>query len=317
MKNLRLQYFKKNIDRICERDALELRSFIAQNYIVENFEKLTQFIGVKPGEEVDRNLSKTDINVGVEMFMFLNSCPSFHEKLYWKAMYGPKSRIVMLASNIIKKANDDFKIKANLIFARISQVLGFQHITYKNGKELRTNSLELNVKDEELLQTVSNHPVHILNNEGGFSPSSFIPFCSFGDEFIGVRVNQSDVPVCNIFKPTIYFDQLCYETDLQELKSRNIKRLEDQLEIGLTLILDYNEERQINYNDISKDVKKNSLYHHDESFSIYLDTISIEFSLKGFYSDMVSFRSCEAFWRRSIQSSQYERDKSYRFFLDT
>merc|ERR1712074_371782 len=102
------------------------------------------------------------------------------------------------------KANDDFKIKANQIFARISQVLGFQHMSYKYGKEyleLKTNSLEMNVKDEELLQTVSNHPVHILNDEGGFSPSSFIPFCSFGDEFIGVKVNQSDVPVCNIFKP--------------------------------------------------------------------------------------------------------------------
>ena len=81
--------------------------------------------------------------------------------------------------------------------------------------------------------------------------------------------------MCNIFKPTIYFDQLCYETDLQELKSRNIKRLENQLEIGLTLILDYNEERQINFNDLSKDVKMNSLYHRDESFSVYLDTISI------------------------------------------
>ena len=36
----------------------------------------------------------------------------------------------MLALDIIKKANDDFKIKAIQIFAKISQVLGFQHITY-------------------------------------------------------------------------------------------------------------------------------------------------------------------------------------------
>merc|ERR1712074_149779 len=140
------------------------------------------------------------------------------------------------------KANDDFKIKANQIFARISQVLGFQHMSYKYGKEyleLKTNSLEMNVKDEELLQTVSNHPVHILNDERKFSPSSFIPFCSFGHEFIGAETEEFPIPVCDIFKPKHYFDQLCYETNLEKLKDS--KKLRNQLKTGLTLALDYNE----------------------------------------------------------------------------
>ena len=150
----------------------------------------------------------------------------------------------MFASNIIKKTNDDFKDKAIQIFSKISHVFGFQHIPYQfNGiknfvknDELKIN-FELNVTDKKLLQTVKNHPVHILNDEGEFSPSSFIPFCSFGEKILGAKFEKFDVPVCNIFKPRIYFDQYCYEKDLQELKSSNIKTLENQLEIGLTLVI--------------------------------------------------------------------------------
>ena len=130
-----------------------------------------------------------------------------------------------------------------------------------------------------LLQTVSNHPVHILNNDGEFSPSSFIPFCSFGEDFIGSKVNEFDIPVCNIFKPKIYHAQFCYETDLQKFKSINNEILEAQLEMGLTLVLDYNEERQNTYNFISKEAKSLSKNHHANSVAIYLNTISKFYNL--------------------------------------
>ena len=124
-----------------------------------------------------------------------------------------------------------------------------------------------------MLQTLSNHPPHILNKEGNFSPSSFIPFCSFGKEFIGARTNEFDIPVCNISKPKIYFDQICYEMDLQEMKETNIENLMNQLEWGLTLAIDYNEERQLlntemnEYNFSQNDIP-------DSHFTLYLDTIS-------------------------------------------
>ena len=129
--------------------------------------------------------------------------------------------------------------------------------------------------DKMLLQTVSNHPVHILDKEGKLSPSSFIPFCSFGEEFIGKKIKEFSIPVCNIFKPKHYFDQLCYETDLQNLK--NSRKLEKQLKYGLTLVLDYNEKRQINLNTSAKDMvhERNTIYHDNEnSFSMFVDTIS-------------------------------------------
>ena len=125
-----------------------------------------------------------------------------------------------------------------------------------------------------LLQTVSNHPVHILNGNGNFSPSSFIPFCYFGEEFIGARIKEFEIPVCNIFVPRIHLDQLCYEANLQDLKDG--QKMEKQLEMGLTLVLDYNEERQ-NYNVMKQNESQtmNVLYPHNNDASIFLDTISL------------------------------------------
>ena len=127
------------------------------------------------------------------------------------------------------------------------------------------------------MQTVINHPVHILNNEGNFSPSSFIPFCSFGEDFIGEIIEDFDIPVCNIFKPKHYLDQLCYETNLQEQKDS--LKIDKQLEKGFTLVLDYNEERQINYKNPSKNESNisKSIYSQEndrDSFLVYVNTIS-------------------------------------------
>ena len=115
----------------------------------------------------------------------------------------------------------------------------------------RLNVILLHALDKKLLQEVSNHPVHIKKKNGKFSTSSFIPFCSFGNDLIGSKIKGLDIPVCDIFNTKIHNDQLCYETDLQELKDNNTDILLKQFEIGLTLILDYNEERQIFQNSLT------------------------------------------------------------------
>ena len=79
--------------------------------------------------------SKSEINEAAKLFFDLNSCPSFFEKLYWKAIYGPDSRILLLASNILKTVGGNFKVKALKIFAKMTSVLGLQHISYKNLEE--------------------------------------------------------------------------------------------------------------------------------------------------------------------------------------
>ena len=139
----------------------------------------------------------------------------------------------------------------------------------------RLNVILLHALDKKLLQEVSNHPVHIKKKNGEFSTSSFIPFCSFGNDLIGSKIKGLDIPVCDIFNTKIHNDQLCYETDLQEMKDSNIEIFKKQLEMGLTFILDYNEERQIDFehSSVKKTSAKKLRSDNDNSVSLFLNTI--------------------------------------------
>ena len=128
----------KNADLTCEG------RFIPLNFISSHFDKLSQMLEDGNFHVMSRNSSKDNIDFGAEMFMALNSCPSFYVKLYWKAIYGNESRMAKFASNIIRKAKDDFKVRAQKIFAKISSVIGFQHISYRHeGNRSTAMNIEL------------------------------------------------------------------------------------------------------------------------------------------------------------------------------
>ena len=124
VKRLRIEYLIKHADLTCDK------AFIPLQNILNNFEKLSQRFRGKFSIEISKKLSKNDIKFGAEIFMALNSCPTFYVKLYWKAIYGNESRMAQFASNIIRKAEDGFKARAQKIFAKISSVIGFQHISF-------------------------------------------------------------------------------------------------------------------------------------------------------------------------------------------
>ena len=92
------------------------------------------------------------------------------------------------------------------------------------------------------MEKLVNHPVHITQRTSAkLSPSSFIPFCEFGSDasIMGKRIDQFDFPVCDSFEEIIFEGQLCYQVSIEKLKTR--KRLnQEDLKIGLTLLLDYN-----------------------------------------------------------------------------
>ena len=114
----------------------------------------------------------------------------------------------------------------------------------------------------------------------GLTPSSFIPFCSFGEDsiIVGREHEGFEIPVCDIFEQKLHNDQLCYETDLEKFKDRN--NIFKQLEIGLVLILDYNEDRQLDLawrkkNKQSED-RKGKFFNHngDNEAHIYFNSLS-------------------------------------------
>ena len=94
---------------------------------------------------------------------------------------------------------------------------------------------------------MSNHPVHLRDEDGKLSPTALIPFCDIGGNLsaMGVRIDHFDVPVCNSFKAKLVKDQLCYEVDPNDYIPKNRK---DASHLDLVLIIDYNEDRQIDLN---------------------------------------------------------------------
>ena len=100
---------------------------------------------------------------------------------------------------------------------------------------------------------------------------------------LGKKINEFDVPVCNVFEAKIQNNQLCYEVDLETLKDKvNIK---EQLKGGLFLVLDYNEDRQFLTDGHKKAIKNDIMkFLKDEGVSveIHLDTLGISIYLGHF-----------------------------------
>ena len=70
-------------------------------------------------------------------------------------------------------------------------------------------------------------------------------------------------------------DKLCYETDLQDLRDSKKENLMKQIKMGFILLLDYNEERQVFTETLSRNNKFNLNDDYDDGklVSIHLDTI--------------------------------------------
>ena len=95
------------------------------------------------------------------------------------------------------------------------------------------------------LHKITNHPVHIYDEDGDLSPSAFIPFCQFGRNmhFMILQTDLLKMPVCNSFKAKIFYDQLCYEVDVNEFVE-NESLSSAQVDLGLSFLVDTNFERQ-------------------------------------------------------------------------
>ena len=69
---------------------------------------------------------------------------------------------------------------------------------------------------------------------------------------VGVTIDQFDIPVCNSFEGKIINDQLCYEVDLNRFSNKD--NIIEELKTGFAFIMDYNEDRQVTFNQDSEKV---------------------------------------------------------------
>ena len=122
------------------------------------------------------------------------------------------------------------------------------------------------------------HPVHFVTKDGEMSPTAFIPFCEFGGNIsaMGIQNGHFNVTICNSFQAKIRNNQLCYEVDLNKFSDKN--DIENELELGLNFLMDYNEDRQVTFDqNISR--KELGLANNvaasdkNQHAFVYLDTI--------------------------------------------
>ena len=107
-----------------------------------NVEKLSHFLGNKNiSEEVnDKVLKNAKISLD-QMYFAVIECPADFVRLYKKAIFGPQSRMMMLAQNIVKKARKNFQVKAKTIFQKINSTI-FETF-YNQSVEKREDILSL------------------------------------------------------------------------------------------------------------------------------------------------------------------------------
>ena len=98
------------------------------------------------------------------------------------------------------------------------------------------------------LHRITNHPIHIFDEEGNTSPSAFIPFCQFGRNIslMGAESELFSMPVCSSFRPKLFYDQLCYEVDVNRFQD---VYNEEDLQLGLSILVDTNFNRQYSVNE--------------------------------------------------------------------
>ena len=138
----------------------------------------------------------------------------------------------------------------------------------------------LNIFCSDLDISTLNHPVHIITPNSKISSSAFIPFCDFGGNMsaMGVKIDQFEVPVCNSFQAKIMNDQLCYEVDLNTFTDKS--NIENELELGFHFLMDYNEDRQVtfdqNINTMELGLAKSvSASDKNKHAFVYLNTIGM------------------------------------------
>ena len=151
---------------------------------------------------------------------------------------------------------NDFSSLYNLSISNINSFLGD-----KSSQDIMDDFM---ARPE--IHRIVNHPVHILgnsNSSNGLSPSSFIPLCDFGENFniTGIKIDQFNIPICNIFEAKIFNDQLCYEVDLNKFKA---SFSQSSLNKGFTFYVDLNEDKQYP-NKVSE--------NGDFDFMVYLNAL--------------------------------------------
>ena len=127
------------------------------------------------------------------------------------------------------------------------------------------------------IHAYSTHPVHVFNVLHNLNPTAFIPFCAFDGDMaaLGEERENFSLPLCSVFQPRVLAGQMCYFVDLSNVS--RAKGVRQGPAHGLTLFIDYNDERMV---DIDKEVEEQAeafgnIHEQQENkeVKIHIDTL--------------------------------------------
>ena len=223
------------------------------------------------------NITHKELNIAALEFLYLFSCSEMSRAwtLFYQDLFERKApdQILLTLNRILKGRRTLIKNDMENIAENIFQEFKSSSILNANGRQNSRSGISLTSKK------YINHPVHIINEKAKLSPSAFIPFCEFGGIMtaMGVKIEGFHIPVCSTFQAKIFNDQLCYEVDLNKFKNEN--NIKNQLKLGLSFLMDYNEDRQITLNQTYEKVMEDGLvrrimkFNDNQQAFIYLNTI--------------------------------------------
>ena len=205
------------------------------------------------------NIQKSTYENAFRLFVYLNFCPGDIIDSPWTKLTNDLfsnysfQKIILFLNRVILTSNDFW---ANLILKSLTIKLDLQY-NQIGSLAISGKNTNKSIESWSTVHEISDHPVHILRTDGTKSPSAFIPFCYFGEhpKDYGIKVDGFKYPVCNMFKTKVLNDQLCYEVDVNDLKIEKISDMD--LRRGLTLLVDYNEDRQVDSNQVDDEEREN------------------------------------------------------------
>ena len=259
-----------------EPECQDTNTLLTENLIQENSNYIESKIILNQNTTVQNVTIPTGIfKSAAEIFTYLNYCPP---KLYFfmKGLLKTDSptSIILALTSIIKSSRNAAKESSIEIFLKAMN--DFKLNTYEdieslvNGANDQKNfSMLSKLIESEEITSITNHPVHVRSTKGKLLPTALIPFCEFGGNLsiMGMKLKYFDSPFCNSFRERFVRNQLCYEVDPNKYKPF----LNENAELGLTLFINYNEDRQMSP---SKDLNISSKeYSLVENKFLIVDTI--------------------------------------------
>ena len=293
---------------------------IRDNDIMSLVTNVQKELGLVAGYDIIDDVPHDTIDTAGEMFAYLIYCPQEVLKLVRDLIQDhPPNYIIITLNRLAKILPDKHAVFLNIL-EKLTPILDlkFQDIAEMSGTKSCEGdcSLSSDLFTEDVLE-MTNHPVHILKQDGSLSPTSLIPFCWIGiASNHGEKIDQFDEAVCDTFKPKLRQDQICYEMD-SNLLIDNTRRALD-MKVGLYFVIDENRDREVDYNvDEAYDgidrLLEDFMYNLEEKSEskVYLDTVGKE--TKIFYQgskNLFNFRFSSTEARVEIQSQCGERQQS-------